>query len=332
MLVYSLQEILLIVILATAVDWLIGDPKRLVHPVVLIGRLVRSLELQLYREHPGDEGLTSAQARRRGVLLLAATLFTATAVCYGLVEICRLIHPWLAYAAHVWLISTTIAVKGLKQAAEEVYQPLLQGRLEEARQAVGRIVGRDTEQMDEREVVRAAVETVAENTVDAYAAPVLWALVGGAPLAMMYRAANTLDSMVGYRNDRYRWFGWASARFDDLCNYLPARLTGLLMVGMSALHRQMSAKRALLAILCFAEKHPSPNSGIPEAAAAGAMGVELGGVNNYGGIKSERARLGWPLTPLAAGHIRGAVWLLMACSYGWTGGLAVIWASLTFAG
>ena len=147
----------------------------------------------------------------------------------------------------------------------------------------------------EREV-EGAVETVAENTVGTCSASRRLASGSTCRRArrwrVMYRAANTLDSMVGYRNDRYRWFGWASQGFDDLCNYLPARLTGLSMVGMSALHRQMSSKRALLAILCFAEKHPSPNSDIPEAAAAGAMGVELGGVNNYGGIEERSGASG----------------------------------------
>src|SRR5690606_11356227 len=141
---------------------------------------------------------------------------TSFAVVWGCCQALAWVHPWLGYAAHTWLIATTIAVKGLKDAAMLVYKPLAEGDLSDARKYVGYIVGRDTDELSEAEVSRAAVETVAENTVDAFVSPIVFALLGGAPLAMLYRATNTLDSMVGYKNEKYLYFGWASARLDDV--------------------------------------------------------------------------------------------------------------------
>lgn len=341
MLFYSLQEICLIVIAATVVDLSFGDPRSLPHPVVIIGRLIQRLEAWLQpweltdnvdvgRSEVGSPALARRQCSK-GVLLTLITVLSACAVCWGIVVICHLIHPWLGYVASVWLISTTIAVRGLAQAAMAVHHPLIQGDLPAARATAGQIVGRDTEQLDEAEVTRAAVETTAENIVDAYLSPLCWALVGGAPLAMLYRAGNTLDSMVGYRNDRYRYFGWASARFDDVLNYIPARLTGLLLVVISFLDRRLSGVRALRSIIRFAKQHPSPNSGIPEAGVAGAIGVELGGFNSYNGVVSERARMGWPLRTLQAADIRSAVRMLLGCCYFVTGGLIAIWVFLMYA-
>ena len=236
----------------------------------------------------------------------------------------RSIHAWLGYLVSTWFISTTIAIKGLKDAAYLVYNPLRAGNLADARKYTGYIVGRDTDALDEEELTRAVVETVAENIVDAVIAPLFYALIGGAPLAMLYRASNTLDSMVGYRNDRYRHFGWASARWDDAMNWIPARLTGLLLILVALLQPGLSAKRAAAAIRRFAHLHPSPNSGIPESAVAGALGIELGGLNVYGGAASERARLGWPLRPRTQQDIVYAVRMLYGVSFVVMGGLLCI--------
>jgi adenosylcobinamide-phosphate synthase len=206
-----------------------------------------------------------------------------------------------------------------------VYRPLAAGDLEQARKYVGYIVSRDTAAMDEKDAARAAVETVAENTVDAFVSPFLFALIGGAPLAILYRAANTLDSMVGYRSDRYVHFGWASARFDDVLNYVPARISGLLLAFAALISPGQSAVRAVKAIAVFAGRHPSPNSGIPESAVAGALGIELGGRNVYFGRVSERARLGWPLRPLAAIDIVMAIRLLYIVSIIVFAGVVAIW-------
>ncbi len=297
---------------AILLDWWIGDPKKLPHPVVWIGKYIAGLEKKLY----------PAAAKRRGGILLALIVTTsALALTWGMTAALAEIHPWLGYAAHTWLISTTIAVKGLKDAAMQVYEPLVRGDLREARTQTGYIVGRDTEELDAPELSRAAVETVAENTVDAFVSPLFYALLGAAPLAMFYRAANTLDSMVGYRNEKYIRFGWASARLDDVLNWIPARLTGLMLVAVSLFYPPASASRAWKSWRAFAGLHPSPNSGIPEAAAAGGLGIQLGGVNRYGGAVSERARMGWAVRPLAPDDIIHAIRLLYGVSYFAMGGL-----------
>ena len=322
MLFYSVPEAALLIALAIAIDWLIGDPRWPTHPVILIGRLVKLLESRLV---PASHSLTSGALLRRGALLAAGTVLAAGATMAAVVWLGALVHPWLGFALHAWFISTTIAVKGLKDAAMLVYRPLRAGNLAEARKYVGYIVGRDTDRLDEREASRAAIETVSENTVDALVSPIVYALLGGAPLAMMYRAANTLDSMVGYRNERYLHFGRVSARLDDALNYVPARITGLLMVAAAGCVRGLSPARAWRSMLAFAKLHPSPNSGIPESAAAGALGIELGGTNRYFGVESERARMGWPLVPLEAEHIRLAVKLLYIVSMMIAAGGCAVW-------
>lgn len=316
MLFYTWQETAWLVLAAIILDWCFGDPKWLPHPVVGIGKLIKLLELRIY-----------AQSRLRGGVLTVVTVSVSSVAAWSCVWAANAVHPWLGYAASSWLISTTMAVRGLKEAAMLVYEPLKAGNLPDARKYVGWIVGRDTEQLDEGEVTRATVETVAENIVDAFVSPLFFALLGAAPLAMAYRAANTLDSMVGYRNDRYRWFGWASARLDDALNYVPARITGGLLALAAAVTPGCSAGRSLRAVKAFARLHPSPNSGIPEAAVAGALGIELGGRNSYGGQPSERARLGWPLRPRGLEDIQATVRLMYAVSYFIAGGLlcSLLW-------
>jgi hypothetical protein len=182
-----------------------------------------------------------------------------------------------------------------------------------ARRKAGEIVGRDTTELDEQEIARAAVETVAENTVDACVAPLFFTLLGGAPGAMAYRAINTLDSMLGHKNATYLHFGWASARLDDLANWLPARLAALIMP-LAAACVGRSATQSWRAILRDARKHPSPNSGIPEAAVAGALGIQLGGINFYKGIPEKRALLGEKLRPLERHHIAKAISIMIVTS------------------
>ncbi|BFT69938.1 adenosylcobinamide-phosphate synthase CbiB [Paenibacillus sp. P36] len=304
---------------AIVLDWFIGDPRWPTHPVILIGRWIRWMEglLRSKSDSPASE-------KFKGVLLTTTTLIVSTGSVFVLVLAARSVHEWLGYVVCTWLISTTIAIKGLKDAAYLVYNPLRKGELADARKYTGYIVGRDTEALDEEELTRAVVETVAENIVDAVISPLFYALIGGAPLAMLYRASNTLDSMVGYRNDRYRHFGWASARWDDAMNWIPARLTGLLLILVALLQPGLSAKRAAAAIRRFAHLHPSPNSGIPESAVAGALGIELGGLNVYGGVASERARLGWPLRPRTQQDIVYAVRMLYGVSFVVMGGLLCI--------
>lgn len=323
---YSIQELLLLCAAAIAIDWIIGDPRWPVHPVILIGRLIKLLERLLKPER--FQPHSPITVKLLGIMLTWTTLLVSSGTMWLIVYLADAIHIWLGYAVSAWFISTTIAVKGLKDAAMQVYVPLVRGRLDEARKYAGYIVGRDTHDLSGREASRATIETVAENTVDAFVSPILFALLGGAPLAMLYRAANTLDSMVGYRNDKYMHFGWCSARVDDVLNYIPARVTGLLMALTALLTPGMQAGRSLRAIRTFARLHPSPNSGVPESAVAGALGIELGGVNRYFGVESERARMGWPVREIASSDIKAATGVLYAVSVIIFTGMLVVYLCL----
>ena len=278
--------------MALLLDRLIGDPPWLPHPVGWMGKWIAFVERKLNRPPTAK-----AAQRVRGCLLTLSTVGWAGGASWGLLWLVHTVSPWLAVALNVTLVWTTIAWKGLVEAGHRVYQKLQAHGIEAARAEVGMIVGRDTQNLSEPEVVRATVETLAENIVDAIVAPVFFACIGGAPFALFYRAANTLDSMVGYKNERFRDFGWCSARLDDVLNYIPARLTlWLLWVGLWLL--KMNPVRAYQTMRQDARKHPSPNSGIPESMVAGALGVQLGGTNFYGGQPSFRAVMGRSLRPL----------------------------------
>jgi len=293
---------------AVVLDLLIGDPRWLPHPVIGMGKAIRRVEAWIRRWTKTAQG-----QKRAGILLPVIVVGGSFALAWLLLVLSAAIHPWLAWGVEIVLIATTIAIKGLREAGLEVYNHLRAGRIVEARQALSMVVGRDTGHLDEPEIVRGTVETVAENIVDAVIAPLFFAMIGGAPLAMAYRAVNTLDSMVGYKNEKYQHIGWASARLDDLTNWIPARLTaGLLTIVAGMLSLQW--RRAIKMVRRDARKHPSPNSGFPESAVAGALGIRLGGENSYQGVRSFRAYMGDPDRPLEAEDIRVTNRLLLGVS------------------
>lgn len=293
---------------AVVLDLLIGDPRWLPHPVIGMGKAIRRVEGWIRHR-----ATTAQSLKRAGILLPVIVAGGSFVLAWLLLELCGAIHPWLAWGVEIVLIATTIAIKGLREAGLEVYGHLRSGHIAEARRALSMVVGRDTGHLDEPEIVRGTVETVAENIVDAVIAPLFFALIGGAPLAMAYRAVNTLDSMVGYKNDKYQHIGWASARLDDIANWIPARLTaGLLTIVAAMLSLQW--KKAIKMVRRDARKHPSPNSGFPESAVAGALGIRLGGENSYQGVISFRAYMGDPERPLEAEHIRVTNRLLLGVS------------------
>lgn len=276
----------LMVIAAYVIDMLVGDPKFLMHPVQVIGKMIEIVEALLRKLMR-----TSLQEKVGGVILtIIVTLST-----YFIVKEITIIALWLwkpfGILLIIWLISTTFATNSLAKAAHEVYEALHKDNLTEARYKISMIVGRDTSRMSEPEIIRATVETVAENTVDGIISPLFYAIIGGAPLAMTYKAINTLDSMVGYKNSKYINFGWASARLDDIANWIPARITGVLFVCIAFI-QGYSGLNAFKTWMRDAHKHPSPNGGIPEASLAGALGIRLGGVNYYHGMESFRAYMG----------------------------------------
>lgn len=298
----------LILAAAYLIDRVVGDPRSLPHPVVVIGWWIARLEAVIRAVVKREEHLKAA-----GILFPLLIAGGSYAVVWLVVWAAAWIHPVLAWLLSAWLISTTIATKGLADAGMEIAKHLAAGDFPAARRSLSMVVGRDTEHLDESEICRGAVETVAENIVDAIVSPLLYAAIGGAPLAMAYRAANTLDSMVGYKNEKYANLGWASARFDDVLNYIPARLTALLLVLASRL-QGLDFRQCWRIVRRDAHLHPSPNSGLPEAAVAGALGVQLGGLNFYQGVPSDRTRMGDRHRPLAAADIHSTVRLMYLAS------------------
>ncbi|GED14088.1 adenosylcobinamide-phosphate synthase CbiB [Aneurinibacillus migulanus] len=306
-----------VLLAAYIIDRIIGDPRWLTHPVVYMGRVITWLEDKI-RSRVQEERL-----KRAGLLFPIVLVAGSFVVVWALLALLHQIHPWLAWGVEAWLISTTIATKGLAEAGMEIYRLLKQNKIEDARHALSMVVGRDTAFLNEKEISRGAVETVAENIVDAIISPLFYATIGGAPLAMAYRAANTLDSMVGYKNEKYRNLGWASARFDDVVNYIPARLSALLLVFVSWILR-LNWRGCAIITLRDARRHPSPNSGFTEAGVAGALGIQLGGTNYYQGVPSDRAKMGDALRSIVPKDIKETVrmmhWVsfffLMACLTG----------------
>ncbi len=218
------------VLCAFILDRIVGDPRWLPHPVVTIGWMIARLESLLRRWVAPLIGLKSS-----GVLLMVLMVGTVYFITSQVLVFASLLQAWLGWVLAVWLLASTIAAKSLYLAAHEIYGLLKAGNITEARIKVGWIVGRDTDQLEPPEIMRATVETVAENIVDGVISPLFYGFIGGVPLAMAYRVVNTLDSMVGYKNEKYLEFGWASARLDDLANYIPARITALLILLIAAL-------------------------------------------------------------------------------------------------
>lgn len=269
------------------IDLLLGDPAWMPHPVVLMGRCISVLEKSLRRIFP-----KTPKGELAGGVILAAVLplgtLTFTGLCvWGL----GLVHPVLGFALQVLWCWQALAAKGLRQESENVRRALDTGTLDDARKAVSRIVGRDTTALSREGVIRAAVETVAENFSDGVVAPMFWMLIGGAPLALAYKAVNTMDSMVGYKNDRYLYFGRAAAKLDDAANWLPSRLAALLLVAVAPLTGQ-NAKRAFAIWRRDRRKHASPNSAQTESAMAGALGVRLAGPASYFGKVHQKPWIG----------------------------------------
>ena len=280
--------------MAVAVDLLFGDPTRLPHPVRAMGALALALENRL-------RPLTANQ-RLAGLATVLAVLLATGAAAWGLLVLAGLL-PWpAAELTTIVLLYFGLAARDMLRHSGRVYAALAAGDLEGARRQVQMIVGRDTEEMNEEEMIRATVESVAENLVDGVTAPLFYAMLGGPVALLLFKAASTMDSTFGYKNERYREFGWAAARLDDLLNLLPARLTGILMVAAAALLGQQPAECWRI-LRRDRLRHASPNSGHPEAAMAGALGVRLGGPAAYAGILVRKPTIGDPGQPLAAHDI-----------------------------
>ena len=290
-------------------DAIFGDPAWLPHPVVYMGKAISALEKRLRARLP-----KTPQGELLGGAIVAfclpvGTFLLTSLVCLGAARI----SPWLGLAVQMFWCGQALAAKGLAQESTNVYRELVKPDLPAARRAVSRIVGRDTQDLTLEGVTRAAVETVAENASDGVIAPLLYMLLGGAPLALTYKAINTMDSMVGYKNEKYLYFGRAAAKLDDVANYIPSRLAALLWI-MAAAFTRNDAKGAWRIWRRDRRNHASPNSAQTESACAGALGVQLAGPAYYFGEYYPKPTIGDPLRPIEPEDILRADQMMYAAS------------------
>lgn len=312
-------------LLAALLDVAAGDPRWFPHPVRGMGAVIGWIDHRIRHICRSEQALQIAGACL-ALGLPAAVYATAT----WLIAQAAAVHLMLGQAVAIGLAYTTLAGRDLYDHVQAVTRALAAGDLAGARQAVAMIVGRDTAALTEPEIARATVETIAESTADGIIAPLVYLSLGGAPLALAYKAVNTLDSMIGHRDERYEHFGWASARLDDVANWVPARLTGgfiALAAGLSTgqWHR---IHESWYILHRDGDKHPSPNSGQPEAAMAGALGVQLGGRNYYDGVAHDAERLGDGPAEVAPEHIdQASRIMLVAYALGLFFAVLSLWVS-----
>ncbi len=293
------------IIVAYFLDLLIGDPRWFPHPVKKIGKLITFLEKWLR--------ILILNQRIAGIILSIIVVGLTYVAIFFAVHISSYINKWVGFTIESFLVFTTFSTKDLGKEANEVYQALKIDNLELARKKLSMIVGRDTENLSEDEIIRATIETVAENGIDGVISPLFYAALGGAPLALAYKAVNTLDSMVGYKNEQYIYFGWFSAKLDDIANYVPARISALLIPVVSFILRKRG-RGAWRTILQDGNKSPSPNAGIAEAGFAGALGIQLGGTVSYQGEKSYKPLIGERLRGKEREDIPRAIYLMYGLS------------------
>ncbi|EMY78566.1 cobalamin biosynthesis protein CobD [Leptospira weilii serovar Ranarum str. ICFT] len=274
-----------IVTVSVLLDLIFGDPRNIPHPVRAIGKLARASE-KFFRRRCTSE-------RTAGILASCSVYSLSFLIPFLLIRFSNELHQVMTTLLSILTIYTTIAIRDMIDHSKEVYDALVQKDLILARKKVSRIVARDTKHLDEPEIIRACVESTAESLVDGITAPLFYAVFGGPSWAMFYRSINTLDSLFGYKNDRYRKFGCFPAKMDDLANYLPARITSYILV-FASLILDYNFKNSLYILRRDGRKHPSPNSGLTEAAVAGALEIQLGGTNFYDGIQSIKPKLGNP--------------------------------------
>jgi len=293
-------------------DWVFGDPTNYPHPVKLIGKAIKFLENKLlYKAYS-----PSIQRLLGGILLISITLMSGTST-WAIIRLVEWVHPTLSFIATIFFAYTTLATRNLYDEVRKVIKTLEKGDLSRARKEVEFLVSRYTDQLDEKEVCRALIETVSENTSDGIIAPLFYLTIGGPIMAVVYKAINTLDSMIGYENDRYRYFGWASAKADDLANFLPARITALLYI-LSSFILGKNWKMAWKVAWRDGRKNLSPNSGYPEAALAGSLGIQLGGENFYFGKPKEKPLIGEPKEPISIHKVKESLYLMVVTSLiGW---------------
>ncbi|MBR3241444.1 MAG: cobalamin biosynthesis protein CobD [Parasporobacterium sp.] len=302
---------ILILIAASLLDLLVGDPFGMIHPVVGIGKLISFTEKTLRRVIPMREEKDADQKNKRkaGIILVVVVCVVTTGLSILIMWLAGLVG-WVLQAIVAFIMCwQMLAGKSLAKAADGVYRALRTGTIDDARYAVSMIVGRDTQSLDETGVIKATVETVAENTSDGVIAPMMFFLILGIPGMYFYKAVNTMDSMVGYKNDKYRYFGTAAAKLDDVLNFVPARVSGVCMV-LAAFVCRFDGVGAWRIFLRDRKKHASPNSAQTESACAGALNIQLAGNAIYFGELHKKPFIGDPIRPIEAADIKRAVKLM----------------------
>ena len=286
------------IILAYVLDLILGDPRWFPHPVKGIGWLIKKLEPPLKKVIRNE--------RSGGIILAISVISVSWYLSFIIIGIVSSINRYLGSTLSILIIYSSLAIKDLGVESMEVYHPLEKKDITSARKKLSLIVGRDTHNLEYQEVIRATVETISENIVDGIISPLFYAFIGGAPLVLAYKAVNTLDSMVGYKNEKYKDFGWASARIDDWANFIPARLS-MLFISFAGLLTAKDALNSWRIARRDGRKNPSPNSGIPEAAVAGALGIQLGGLNFYNSKAILKPFIGDDINALEPGHIKESI-------------------------
>jgi adenosylcobinamide-phosphate synthase len=304
------------ILAAYLLDLIFGDPPSFPHPVKGIGWLIKKLE--------GPFRFIIKNERIAGTFFACVIIIPIWLITFVLTQATYFFNNYFGVVISIIIIYTSLSVKDLGIESLAVFDALKEGDMKRARISLSKIVGRDTANLDEREIIRATVETVAENIVDGIISPLFYAFLGGASFAMAYKAINTLDSMVGYKNKRYINFGWAAAKIDDVANFIPARLSVIFLILASLISGYNPIKTWNMTIR-DGGKNPSPNSGLPEAAIAGALGVRLGGLNYYDSTAVQKSYIGDDINPLDKSHIKEAVKIAYV-----TSGLFIIAGAVLF--
>ena len=289
---------LIAIVAGFILDLIFGDPHSLPHPICLIGNFISFLERNLRKIF----GFSNNGLLFGGGVLVLIVISTCFVLPYALLYLAGMVNPWLAFALETLMFYQIFATKCLRDESTKVYYALQKGDLEKARLMLSWIVGRDTKNLTEAEVTKGAVETIAENTADGIIAPMFYMFLGGAPLAFLYKGINTMDSMVGYKNEKYLYFGRCAAKLDDVANFIPARITGLLMIA-AAYFLNLDAERAWKIFRRDRYNHLSPNSAMTESVAAGALNIQLGGGHFYFGKWVHKDTIGDDIRPVKAEDI-----------------------------
>lgn len=302
----NLDDCSLIIITAYTADLLWGDPRWFPHPVKGIGWLITTLE-PLFRKMIKWEKIA-------GLLLTTVIVSGIWGITSFMVSQAVCLNPSIGMLLSIILIYTSLSIKDLKVESMLVYAALKNSNLQAARKNLGLIVGRDTQNLQEKEIIKATLETIAENSVDGIISPLFFAFIGGAPLALSYKAVNTLDSMIGYQNKKYKKFGWAAAKLDDLVNFIPARLA-IFLLSLASFAGGYKGHKAFSTACRDGHKNPSPNSGLPEATLAGALELRLGGPAIYKGKIIKKPYLGDNINPLSRAAIKKALLIVYIASF-----------------